>query len=79
MKQKYPDRQVIAPGTVIISAAGHCNNINQIIEPVLKSGEGDIFYINMSFSTFETGGFSFCEIFYKIWGEAANINFAEEL
>ena len=73
MKQKYPDRQVIAPGTVIISAAGHCNNINQIIEPVLKSGEGDIFYINMSFSTFETGGSSFGQILNKIGDKAPNI------
>ncbi|KAF5277831.1 hypothetical protein FQR65_LT15915 [Abscondita terminalis] len=28
MKQKYPDGDVIAPGTVIISAAGNCTDIN---------------------------------------------------
>ena len=27
MKQKYPDGDVLSPGTVIISAAGHCNGI----------------------------------------------------
>lgn len=37
MKQKYPDGEnVIAPGTVIISAAGNCTNINKVIEPVLQ-------------------------------------------
>ena len=73
MKQKYPDRQVIAPGTVIISAAAHCNNISQIIEPVIKSGEGDVFYINMSFSPFETGGSSFGQILNKVGDKAPTI------
>ena len=27
MKQKYPNEEVIAPGTVIISAIGNCSNI----------------------------------------------------
>lgn len=34
MKQKYPNDQVIAPGTVIISAAGNCSNITKVVEPV---------------------------------------------
>ena len=29
-------RDVISPGTVIISAAGNCNDINKVVEPVLK-------------------------------------------
>jgi phosphoribosylformylglycinamidine synthase len=29
MKQKYPNDEVIAPGTVIISAGAHCSDINQ--------------------------------------------------
>ena len=36
MKQKYANEEVIAPGTVVISAAGNCNDITQVIEPVLK-------------------------------------------
>ena len=30
MKQKYPNEEVIAPGTVIISAAGNCNDITKV-------------------------------------------------
>ena len=30
MKQKYPDGDVIAPGTVIISAVGHCSDIRHL-------------------------------------------------
>ncbi|MBK7808279.1 MAG: phosphoribosylformylglycinamidine synthase [Saprospiraceae bacterium] len=73
MKQKYADRQVIAPGTVIISAAAHCIDISQIIEPVIKSGEGDLFYINMSFSPFETGGSSFAQILNKVGDKTTSI------
>src|SRR5690606_2561632 len=36
MKQKYPNEEVISPGTVIISAAGNCNDITNVIETVLK-------------------------------------------
>jgi phosphoribosylformylglycinamidine synthase len=30
---KYPNDEVIAPGTVIISAAGNCSNITKVVEP----------------------------------------------
>ncbi|MNY78745.1 Phosphoribosylformylglycinamidine synthase [compost metagenome] len=36
MKQKYKDGDVIAPGTVIISAGGNCDNVTQVVEPVLQ-------------------------------------------
>ena len=40
MKQKYKDEEVISPGTVIISAAGHCNDVKKVVEPVLqKNGD----------------------------------------
>ena len=32
MKQKYSDKEVLAPGTVIISAAAECSNINNVVE-----------------------------------------------
>ncbi|RMG69291.1 MAG: phosphoribosylformylglycinamidine synthase, partial [Bacteroidetes bacterium] len=35
MKQKYPEGEVLAPGTVIVSAAGHCDDIRRVVEPVL--------------------------------------------
>ncbi len=61
MKQKYKDREVIAPGTVIISAAGHCDAIGAVVEPVLKKGAGDIFYLNLSGDSFKLGGSSFAQ------------------
>ena len=77
MKQKYPNDEVIAPGTVIISAAGNCNNINQVIEPVLKRNNGNIYYINLSQDTFKLGGSSFAQILNKIGTEVPTITNAE--
>ena len=73
MKQKYPDGEVIAPGTVIISAAGNCSNINQVIEPVLQKEEGAVYYINFSKDDFKLGGSSFAQTFNKIGTSAPSI------
>ncbi|MEO0901782.1 MAG: phosphoribosylformylglycinamidine synthase, partial [Bacteroidota bacterium] len=48
MKQKYKDQEVIAPGTVIISAGGHCSDLTKVVEPVLQKNGGDIYYLNLS-------------------------------
>jgi len=66
MKQKYPDKEVIAPGTVIISATGHCDDIKAVVEPVLQKNGGNIYYINLSGDTYKLGGSSFAQILNKI-------------
>ena len=74
MKQKYPNGEnVIAPGTVIISAAGNCTDINEVVEPVLKKNSGSIYYINLSKDTFKLGGSSFAQILNKVGTEAPTI------
>lgn len=62
MKQKYPNDEVIAPGTVIISAAGHCDAISKVVEPVLKKNGGALYFLNFSDNNFELGGSSFAQI-----------------
>ncbi|GAA0729517.1 phosphoribosylformylglycinamidine synthase [Aquimarina litoralis] len=73
MKQKYPNEEVISPGTVIISAAANCNDISKVVEPVFKKNEGNIYYINLSQDTFKLGGSSFSQIVNKIGTEAPSI------
>jgi len=73
MKQKYPDQEVISPGTVIISTAANCNNITNVIEPVLQRNGGDIYYINLSQDQFKLGGSSFAQILNKVGNEAPNV------
>ena len=61
MKQKYPDGDVIAPGTVIISAAGQCANVKNIITPVAKLGGGALYYLDFCQDEFHLGGSSFAQ------------------
>jgi phosphoribosylformylglycinamidine synthase len=73
MKQKYPNDEVIAPGTVIISAAGNCSDITKVVEPVLKRNGGNIYYLNLSQDTFKLGGSSFAQILNKVGTEVPTI------
>ncbi len=76
MKQKYPNEEVISPGTVIISAAGNCNDITKVVEPVLQKNQGAIYYINTSNDSYKLGGSSFAQVVNKIGSEAPTINSA---
>ncbi len=73
MKQKYPNEEVISPGTVVISAAANCNDITKVVEPVLKVNQGDIYYINLSQDEFKLGGSSFAQVVNKIGNHAPTI------
>ncbi len=73
MKQKYPNDEVIAPGTVIISAGGNCSDITKVVEPVLKQNGGDIYYLNLSKDSFKLGGSSFAQVLNKIGSEVPTI------
>ncbi|QES90036.1 phosphoribosylformylglycinamidine synthase [Rhizosphaericola mali] len=73
MKQRYADGDVIAPGTVIISAGGNCTDINKVVEPVLRKNAGSIYYIGLSKDEFKLGGSSFGQILNKIGQEAPTI------
>lgn len=73
MKQKYPNDEVIAPGTVIISAGANCSTITKVVEPVLKRDGGNIYYLNLSQDTFKLGGSSFAQILNRVGTEVPTI------
>ena len=74
MTQKYKDDKVVSPGTVIISAIGESNNINQIVSPVLNaSSEKALYHINLSSDEFKLGGSSFGQIINKVGTEAPTV------
>ncbi|MGM8362546.1 phosphoribosylformylglycinamidine synthase [Flavobacterium sp. ARAG 55.4] len=73
MKQKYPNDEVIAPGTVIISAGGNCTDIRKVVEPVLQKDGGSIYYINLSQDEYKLGGSSFAQILNTIGNETPTI------
>ncbi|MDO6675698.1 phosphoribosylformylglycinamidine synthase [Tenacibaculum sp. 1_MG-2023] len=74
MKQKYPNEEVISPGTVVISAAANCNDITKVVEPVLQPNKGNIYYINLSQDDFKLGGSSFAQIVNKIGNSTPTIS-----
>ena len=77
MKQKYNDQEVIAPGTVIITAAGHCSDIKKVVEPVLQKAGGDLYYLNMSKDVHKLGGSSFNQTQQAIGSDAPTVTNAE--
>ena len=79
MKQKYPDGEVISPGTVIISAAANCNEISKVVEPVLQQNGESIYYINISQDDFHLGGSSFNQTLNAIGNKAPDVKDAQFL
>ena len=80
MKQKYPDgREVLSPGTVIVSAGAHCDNIRQVVEPVLRRDGGPIYYIDFSGSPYALGGSSFAQVRNKVGNEVPTVRSAERV
>jgi len=65
MKQKYKDQDVLAPGTVVISASAHCFDVQGVIEPVMKPS-GYLYYINWSDTDFALGGTAFSQTIAQI-------------
>ena len=79
MKQKYPNEEVISPGTVIISAAANCSEISKVVEPVLQIDGGKIYYINISQDNFKLGGSSLNQILNTIGNETPDVKNASFL
>ena len=73
MKQRYSNEEVISPGTVIISAAGNCDQISKVVEPVLKHNNSSIYYINISQDSYKLGGSSFNQVLNTIGNEAPDV------
>ena len=73
MKQKYPDKDVLSPGTVIISAVGHTENIDKIIQPYLYEEKGYIYKIDFSSDKYSLGGSALYQSQNKVGKTAPDI------
>jgi phosphoribosylformylglycinamidine synthase len=74
MTQKYKDKVVYAPGTVIISAAGEVTDVRKIVEPVLQPDPGSrIIYVDMAKDDFKLGGSSFAQSRNLLGSEAPTV------
>ncbi len=73
MKQKYGDKEVLAPGTVIISTVGNCDDISRIVEPLFQVGKGSIYYIDCSSYEYSLGGSTLAQTLNKIGKKAPSV------
>ena len=73
MKQRYPNEEVVSPGTVIISSVGHCSEISKVIEPVAKNNGKPVYYINLSSSEYALGGSSFAQVLHQVGKEVPDV------
>ena len=76
MTQSYPDgTKVLAPGTVIISAAAPTTDVNKTLSPTLKADKGGvILYIPFTESAPELGGSAFAQVLGQIGDKAPDIS-----
>lgn len=76
MTQKYPDGEmVIAPGTVIISAAAEVEDITKTISPALAPLAGTkLLYLNFSKDTFKLGGSSLAQVLNLLGNDVPTVN-----
>ena len=73
MKQKYQDEEVLAPGTVIISASGHCVAIDKVVTPELKADGGAVYLIDLSDGNAAIGGSAYAQLQQSIGVAAPDI------
>jgi len=75
MTQKYPDgTRVMAPGTVIISAAAEVDDVRKTVNPVLTPIiDSEIIYIDFSGSPFHLGGSTFSQVVNALGTETPDV------
>ncbi|MDR0750831.1 MAG: phosphoribosylformylglycinamidine synthase [Tannerellaceae bacterium] len=67
MTQKYGDKKVLSPGTVIISAGAEVSDIKKIVSPVIHPDKNTyIYYIDFSFDTLQLGGSAFAQVLNRL-------------
>ena len=62
MKQRYGNKEVLAPGTVIISASASCSNIKDVVRPMARPFQGKLYYVSMSDSSYPLGGSAYAQL-----------------
>lgn len=75
MTQKYSDgTKVLAPGTVIISAAGEVSNVRRTVSPVMVNKAGTTFiYIDFSSDSLKLGGSAFAQVLSAVGDEVPTV------
>lgn len=73
MTQKYGEQKVMAPGTVIISAAGEVSDVRKVVSPVVRGKNSVLLYIDFSADSMKLGGSAFAQSLNKIGDDAPTV------
>lgn len=74
MTQKYGEEKVLAPGTVIISAAAEVSDIHRIISPVLSNDPATaVYYVDFSGCELRLGGSAFAQSLGSVGAEVPDV------
>jgi len=78
MTQKYGDKKVLSPGTVIITAAGEVIDIKKCVKAALKDTESQIVYVDFSGDEkFRLGGSAFAQTLSAVGSDVPTVCNAE--
>ncbi|MGM9823511.1 MAG: phosphoribosylformylglycinamidine synthase, partial [Muribaculaceae bacterium] len=73
MTQKYGKKKVLAPGTVIISAAGEVTDVKKTVSPVVVNKKSTLYYVDFTNSEMKLGGSAFAQSINYLGNEAPAI------
>lgn len=73
MTQKYGDDKVLAPGTVIISAAAEVTDVKKTVSPVLQPKKSTLYYIDFSGSKLALGGSALSQTLGRVGSEVPTV------
>lgn len=74
MTQKYGAQKVLAPGTVIISAAGEVANVRHTISPVIKNRKSKLIYVDFSSDELKLGGSAYSQTKGRVGEDVPTVN-----
>ncbi len=73
MTQKYGEKKVFAPGTVIISAASETVDVRRTISPVMKQKDSVICYVDFSSMPLSLGGSALAQSLGRVGQECPGV------
>ena len=78
MTQKYGKKKVMAPGTVIISAAAEVSDVRKVVSPVVQNKKNTtLIYVDFSDSPLSLGGSAFAQSLGRVGSDVPRISSAD--
>ena len=73
MTQNYGNKKVLAPGTVIISAAAQVDDVKKTVGPVLQNVKSQLYYVDFSNGDMQLGGSALAQSMGRIGVQAPKV------